>query len=326
MSAKSSNIVLSQKCQKRTIIQNIMKQIISTVIAIFILGASAFSQDITKQARDKKAIKSMCGCYKVGFNFAETFSYSSDSTYVPSKVKHASATEWVQLVEDADNKVVMQHLLLVGSSEEPMIIKHWRQDWLYQNTNLYEFNGDNQWNYVQLAENDVKGQWTQKVYQVDDSPRYEGSGSWVHVDGKSYWENATTAPLPRREYTQRSDYNVTYRRNRHEITADGWLHEQDNDKIIRKKGKDDILLAQEKGYNTYLKVEDSKCQAAIDWWKDNSEFWENVRKAWSGIFGKKENLALHGQIEGEKLYEILFAMDPVKDRKQARKTIDSFVK
>ena len=28
---------------------------------------------------------------------------------------------------------------------------------------------------------DVRGQWTQKVYQVDDSPRYEGSSTWVHL-------------------------------------------------------------------------------------------------------------------------------------------------
>ena len=48
---------------------------------------------------------------------------------------------------------------------------------------------------------DVKKQWTQKVYQVDDSPRYSGSATWVHVDGKRYWQNKTGAPLPRREYS-----------------------------------------------------------------------------------------------------------------------------
>ena len=53
-----------------------------------------------------------------------------------------------------------------------MIIKHWRQDWLYENTNLYEFYKDNTWKFNQLKAKDVKGQWTQKVYQVDDSPRW----------------------------------------------------------------------------------------------------------------------------------------------------------
>ena len=86
-----------------------------------------------------------------------------------------------------------------------------------------------------LDKKDVKGQWTQKVFQVDDSPRYEGSGYWVHLDQKSYWENTTSAPLPRREYTKRNDYNVTERGNRQEITSTGWVHDQNNKKIIRKK-------------------------------------------------------------------------------------------
>ena len=60
------------------------------------------------------------------------------------------------------------------------------------------------------------------------------------------------------------------RGNRQEITSTGWVHEQDNDKIIRKDGQEDVLLAQEKGYNTYVKVADERCKAAKDWWKKNS--------------------------------------------------------
>jgi hypothetical protein len=79
-----------------------------------------------------KAIKSMCGCYEVKFNFAETFSYSKDSlNYKPSKTKHDSGLEWVELVEDRPNKIVMQHLLIVGKSDND-IVKHWRQDCLYE--------------------------------------------------------------------------------------------------------------------------------------------------------------------------------------------------
>lgn len=73
--------------------------------------------------------------------------------------------------------------------------------------------------------------------------------------------------MPRREYTKRSDYNVTVCSNRHEITANGWIHDQDNDKVIRKTGKKDVLLAQEKGVNEYVKVSDEKCKTAQDWWK-----------------------------------------------------------
>lgn len=294
-------------------------------IACLLMLNPVFGQD-NKQDKDREAIKSMCGCYEVGFNFTETFSYSDDSTYAPSKLKHANALEWAELVEDSEGKVVIQHLLIVGNPEKPMIIKHWRQDWIYQNKDFYMFNGDNQWNYETKTADQVKGQWTQKVYQVDDSPRYEGSATWVHVDGKSFWENTTDAPLPRREYTQRSDYNVTVRRNRHEITPEGWVHDQDNDKVVREAGKKDVLIAQEKGYNTYVRVDKSKCQAAQDWWKDNHEFWAEARIAWDKVYGRGKNLELASKVEGKRLYEILFDMDVATTKtKSIEKTIKSFV-
>ena len=90
------------------------------------------------------------------------------------------------------------------------------------------------------------------MYQVDDSPRYGGTASWVHVDGRHYWEGVADAPLPRREFSKRDDYNVMKRINHQEITTDGWLHEQDNDKILRDE-KGDHLIAREKGWNTYTK-------------------------------------------------------------------------
>jgi len=278
-----------------------------------------------KKKQDAEAIKKMCGCFEVTFNFAETFNYSEDSLYKPSKQKIASALEWAQLVEDNKNKVSIQHLLQVGNPSKPHIVKHWRQDWLYENTNFYMFNGDNNWLYQTKTIDEVKGQWTQKVYQVDDSPRYEGSATWVHVDGKSYWENTTDAPLPRREYTKRSDYNVTERGNRHEITNYGWLHDQDNKKIIREIEKKDVILAKEKGYNTYKKVADSKCQGAIDWWKEHHDKWEIVREKWEDIYGRNQNLALEAKVENKQLYKYLFAEEITK-AKDINKVIESFVK
>ena len=116
---------------------------------------------------------------------------------------------------------------------------------------------------------DVKGQWTQKVFQVDDSPRYQGSATWVHVDGKSYWENSSYAPLPRREYTKRNDYNIMIRVNRHEITKYGWLYDQDNFKVVKDLESDfEIIIASEKGLNKYIKVDESKCNEAIKWWDE----------------------------------------------------------
>ncbi len=297
-----------------------------TLLSIFTLTILHHTNAQNKKFQDQKAIKSMCGCYEVSFNFAETFQYTNDSTYVPSKTKHDKGLEWVQLVEDTDNKIVMQHLLIVGPADRQHVIKHWRQDWLFENTNLYTYNADNKWNYVSLPKAEVKGQWTQKVFQVDDSPRYEGSATWIHADGKSYWENTTDAPLPRREYTKRSDYNVTVRTNKHEITKTGWIHDQDNDKVIRKDGKDDVLLAQEKGLNIYTKVDDSKCKVAQDWWKTNSQPWKLVRAKWDQVFNRKVNLALEEKIEDKALYEHLFSKDFSNKEKDINNIIEAFVK
>ena len=299
---------------------------LTSIIILFSLLVIGSVNAQTKKEQDIKAIKSMCGCYEVSFNFAETFNYSKDSTYQPSKTKNDRALEWVQLVEEDKNTVVMQHLLLVGTRNNKRIIKHWRQDWFYENRDFYMYNADNTWTYVRKPAKAVAGQWTQKVYQVDDSPRYEGSASWVHVDGKSYWENTTSAPLPRREATTRNDYNLTIRGNRQELTDYGWVHDQDNKKVIRKSGEEDVILAEEKGWNTYTKVDNSRCEAATKWWDENGAVWSNVRKSWDKVFAKKTDLSLKSKVEEKRLFQHLFALEADAKSKDISEIITSFVK
>jgi len=300
-----------------------MKQVAILVAAVLVISLTGNAQN--KKQQDQKAIKSMCGCYEVGFNFAETFKYTEDENYKPSEVKHDTALEWVELVEDSENKKVMQHILITGSPDNKRIVKHWRQDWLYENTALYMYDHNNMWTFVNKPKSEVKGQWTQKVFQVDDSPRYDGNATWTHVDGVSKWENTTTAPLPRREYTKRNDYNVSVRGNAHIITDNGWVHDQDNDKLIRTAGKDDVLLAQEKGYNTYVKIADEKCQMAIDWWKDNQAKWALVRSKWDEVFAKNQNLKLQEEVDEKPLYRHLFDETFPAEKKAVDTLIERFV-
>ncbi len=304
-----------------------MKKLRATTKRVLILLLCSFTGIMAqnKQEKDVASIKKMCGCFEVQFNFSETFSYSKDSLYKPSDNKGTDTVlEYGQLVEEGDDKVVIQHLLQVGHGDKVHIVKHWRQDWEYQNTSFYMYNGDNEWLYEEKAKDAVKGQWSQKVFQVDDSPRYEGSGSWVYVDGKTFWENTTNAPLPRREYTKRSDYNVTERGNRHEITDFGWVHDQDNKKIVRKAGEKDFVLAKEKGYNTYTKVSEERCATAKAWWAQHQEKWAMVRNEWDGIYGKKKDLVLKKKVKNKPLYKHLFAED-CKTKGDIKKAIKAFV-
>ena len=289
------------------------------LLVILFLSVSTFAQ----KTEDEKAIKAMCGCYEIKYNFAETFNYPKDSAnYKASKVKHETALEWLQPIEDEPRKISIQHLLIVGKE---MIIKHWREDWLFENTKFYDYNGFNDWKFKTFSKDKVKGQWTQKVYEVDDKPRYEGSASWVHVDGRNFWQNTTNAPLPRREYTQRNDYNITKRRNDIEIVKDGWIHNQDNDKIIRDEKGNDYLLAQEKGYNIYAKVDDSKCEAAQKWWKENKEFWKKVRAKWNAEFAKNKDIKLKNNVDEKPLYMHLLDLKPETSQEEINKIIDRFI-
>ncbi|TRX58428.1 hypothetical protein FNH22_13870 [Fulvivirga sp. M361] len=299
-------------------------------IVILMLCLAAFtSQAQKKKKQDIEAIKAMCGCYEVKFNFAETFATAKDYTFHDNY--RSGALEYVFPVEETKDKIALQHLLVIGDT---MIIKHWRQDWVYENTDLYVYDKDNSWKYKNLPKESVKGQWTQKVYQVDDGLRYEGSSSWVHVDGRHFWENTADAPLPRREFSQRDDYNVMVRRNRQEITGTGWVHEQDNGKVLRKGNTADHLLAREKGWNTYDKVEESKCRLAQNWWAEKQAYWADVRYVWDELFASKKTLTFKKKVDDKVLFMKLFALqdetlngdyDTSTARKRIAETIQSYL-
>jgi len=95
------------------------------------------------------------------------------------------------------------------------------------------FAGDERFETRAVPTAERRGAWSQTVYQVDDSPRYGSVGRWVHSAEASIWEGGEAwRPLPRREHSVRSDYQVLAGRNRHTILPTGWVHEQDNSKLV----------------------------------------------------------------------------------------------
>ncbi|MGF6850418.1 hypothetical protein QFZ51_005653 [Chitinophaga sp. W3I9] len=288
-----------------------MKHISILAISTFItLAATAQQKGGDKLSQDKAAIKSMCGCQDVTFEYTETF--PADSSYKPKGYhKIIDAIEYVTVASEDPHRIVLQHLLIADSN----VIKHWTEDWQYENQQLLTYTQDNQWKKVTLPAAQVKDQWSQKVYGVDDEPRYEGSATWVHADGRHYWEAASDAPLPRREYTTRKDYNVLHRVNHHEITATGSVHEQDNQKVIRANGIDKVIVG-EKGLNTYNRTSESKCQQAKEWWEQHKAFWAVVRKSWDKIYGESSEINLQKKVNDEPLYKVMSALEEKAFRKE----------
>jgi hypothetical protein len=262
-----------------------------------LLFAAAFVALTTRAQvkKEKEAIKNLCGCFEVDFMYAETFSPNTNYTF--KKPYDAHGLEWVFPIETSDNKIVLQHLLVINDSE---IVKHWREDWEYEKKDWLVFNHDASWKHVARPES-IQGEWTQTVWETDDGPRYQGSSKWIQNDNKYYWQNTADAPLPRREYTTRNDYNVLQRGNRVIITDSGWVHEQDNHKILRRDGMPDQLLAQEKGFNIYHRTSESSCDPAKKWWAKNETFWKAVRSSWDDVLKNKNTIHLLRKVEEHSL-------------------------
>lgn len=273
---------------------------------------------------DRKAILAMAGKYRVTFDFRETVTL--DPNAAPSKPDQTEGHELVLVLEDRGGFISLQHLLVVGG-EKPVVVKHWRQDWQYEDAVVYEFAGRMTWEPRRLDPEAVRGTWSQSVYQVDDSPRYEGYGTWRHVGGYSYWEsNETWRPLPRREHTVRKDYDVLVGRNRHAITPAGWTHEQDNYKLVLRDGERRII-AREQGLNTYARDGSFDFAAAQAYWDKTAPFWKDVRAVWAGIYAKDVPLRIGGKASDGPLWRTVTRMaeryakpEPVT-REEIEKTI-----
>ena len=291
-------------------------------ISAFLHFTNLFGQ--SKINKDRNSILKMCGCFEIEFKFKETFQHIDDVDYKPSDEYRSFALELALPIINEKKKISIQHLLLVGNRKNKMIVKHWRQDWLYENQEFYNYATENIWKYSNYPKINVKGQWAQKVYQVDDSPRYVGTGTWVHVDGKSFWESSADSPLPRREISKRNDYNLMVRNNRHQITDSGWVHIQDNKKIL-KNDHENILLAEEKGINTYKKVSIEKCSLALNWWDENKDKWASIRDIWEKVYAQKKDLFLEEKVNGMRLYEYLLFTKDYDSKEKHRNLINKFI-
>jgi len=249
--------------------------------------------------KDRQAILAMAGCYHIEFNFKETVALKENYELTDKYIE--DATEWVQVVVDQPRRIVLQHLLIIPSNKG--IVKHWRQEWVYQETDLLEFSDRNTWVRRTISDDQARGTWIQKVYSTDDSPRYQGYGKWTHTANLSAWESEPTRrPLPRREYSKRDDYQALRAVNRHIITPHGWVHEQDNTKlVINEAGQPVEAIARETGLNRYLRVEDAKGEPARKWWNERGKTWTHAAQVWDKIYAEHPVLKIQPEIDDKHL-------------------------
>ena len=264
---------------------------------------------LSKFEKDRLAILAMSGEHKVNFDFMETMGFQDN--YVPQKPYQSWGTEFVIVVENEKDFISLQHIMVMyfeqedGTISEPMVVKHWRQDWKYQDRVINNYVGNNSWEQQAIPYSERKGTWSQSVFQVDDSPRYEGYGEWKHFKNSSSWTSKeTNRPLPRRESTIRSDYDIVIGTNIHTITPNGWVHEQNNNKARL----DNEIIAKEIGIARYQRINNFDWAAGKIYWKNTEVFWKKVREVWSQKLENSKNIKVIKEIDNEMLFAKLFSL------------------
>jgi hypothetical protein len=114
-------------------------------------------------------------------------------------------------------------------------------------------------------------------------------------------------PLARRDAVRHPPYDHYIGTNRHAITPNGWVHEQDNAKIGMHDGAE-VVFVHEVVLNTYARANDfpDLVAAADDYWSKTREYWAQVRAAWDAAIRRAHGIAVeeeaeNGSVTGPKL-------------------------
>ncbi|MBB4797896.1 hypothetical protein HNP32_001620 [Brevundimonas bullata] len=263
--------------------------------------ASAFEQD-------RQSILAQAGQYRVHFDMRENVSFNAD--YDPMEGKLSGGSEIVRVVYDQGDRISLQHILVMEHEGKAIVIKHWRQDWVYQPEAVLAYVGANEWALTPVTADQRAGAWSQTVWQTDDSPRYGGVGRWTYANGMKVWTSEPTwRPLARRDAVLNPVYDRYLGTNRHALTPNGWVHIQDNMKMNGRAGGEPIAIVQEDVINTYDRSTSYSPKAGDDYWAATQEYWAAVRDAWDAAIAVSgrvyvEEEAQTGVVTGPPLMEL----------------------
>lgn len=263
---------------------------VSFACALALAAATGAAPEPSKFEKDRQAILAMAGTYHVGFEFRETVALTPG--YKPIPLKTSGGEEVVRVIEDTGRTIKLQHILVADIKGQPYITKHWRQDWTYEPRTVMTYLGQGRWTTRPVGAAERKGAWSQTVWQTDDSPRYGGVGKWAFDNGSTRWmSDVSYRPLARRDAVRNPPYDRYIGTNRHTLTPEGWVHEQDNAKVGTKDGQS-VTFVHEVALNTYRRGDDFNWRAADDYWAKTKDYWAQVRAAWDRQFATHKVVAV----------------------------------
>ncbi len=301
---------------------------------------SIYEPNLLKKERDRRAILALAGDHRTTFDFIETMGFSVD--YELPRPYQSWGTERIYIIQNEENLISLQHVLVMrfesddGTVSSPVVVKHWRQDWAYEDRTTHDYIGRGKFKRRLLEAKHISDHWTQTVYQVDDSPRYEAVGTWRHFPGISEWHsNEKRRPLPRRESSVRNDYQALFGRHRISVTPFGWIQEEDSLKLVltedNQPAKEAPFVSRETGLSRYERIKDYDFTAGDEYLKKTNEFWTDVRAYWQKIYQKQDEFEVRKQVGNTIMFAKLFEMaEEQYETSEARKmaieaTINNFV-
>ncbi len=261
--------------------------------------------------RDRAAILALAGDFRVSFHEIESLGLAAN--YEPPRSYHSWATERVQVIEDTGRRISLQHTLVMffrresGEISGPALTKHWRQDWTFEDDDILVWEGGDVWARRRLDTAAAAGTWSHAVFNLEDSPRYEASGRWEHRGNVSMWNSERAwRPLPRREHSVRSDYDVVEGVHNVVITPTGWVEERNMWKRATEGGKSTEpprYVAQELGIDRYERITSPSLDAAHTYWSKAAPYWAIVRQVWREEMARRDRFMIRDEFEGKISYQ-----------------------
>ncbi|HEY1225013.1 MAG TPA: DUF6607 family protein [Brevundimonas sp.] len=266
--------------------------------AIAQIAPAAASPDAARFERDRQSILAQAGQFRVRFDMRENVSFRDG--YEPLDEHQSGGNEIVRVVYDTGDRISLQHILVMEHDGQSMVIKHWRQDWVWQPETVLTYSGPDAWTLTPVSESERAGAWSQTVWQTDDSPRYGGVGRWSYENGMAAWTSTPTwRPLARRDAVRHPVYDRYLGSNRHALTPFGWVHIQDNMKMATAEGGEGepVAVVQEDVINTYRRWDGYDAGPGDAYWAATRDYWAAVRTLWD------EAVAADGGVHVEEVAE-----------------------
>jgi hypothetical protein len=257
-----------------------------SMVALMLVPALGFAQP-SQLEQGKKAINARTGCYLVDYSFVETEAlkpgYVKDNRVYDVNL-NKSIKEWIVATEISPTRIKLQHVLqgvdLKGQGMPGGIIRHTGEDWEFNATQRFDYQGHDTWKATSLAE--TPNLWLRRVTSLDDGLRYQCAAAWSTDTEYATWSCDNLAPITGREYRdmKRTDYQDLDRSSKLVVYDSNWLEREKNTKLIEDSGVKTPLV-KEVGKTWYVRLPETECKDAQQFATPRRAlFWDITREAW----------------------------------------------